>query len=85
VQVGGCGFDEFSAAARALPGVAACAPEQAEDGLTAAALSVSSENDARPAVFKLAVDRGWTLYEMSLRRNSLEDVFRSLTVGGDDK
>ena len=35
--------------------------------------------DPREAVFRLAVDRGWTLLEMSQRRPSLEELFVRLT------
>ena len=80
---GGCSFEELAEAVRGLPGIAACSPETGEEGLVAAALSVGTDADVRPDVFKLAVAKGWILYEMTLRHNSLEDVFRSLTVGGD--
>jgi ABC-2 type transport system ATP-binding protein len=83
VQAGGRSFGELSEAVRGIPGIAACSPEAGEEGLVSAALSVDTDADVRPDVFKLAVAKGWILYEMTLRHNSLEDVFRSLTVGGD--
>jgi len=83
VQAGGCSQEELAAAAAALPGVAACAREDGEPGLAAVSLSVDGGNEVRPAVFSLAKERGWVLYELSLRHNSLEDVFRSLTIGGE--
>jgi len=38
------------------------------------------ERDPRPAVFELARDRGWTLWELTLEREDLEALFRELTV-----
>ncbi len=37
--------------------------------------------DLRPEVFKLMVDRGWVLLELHRDSQTLEDVFRSLTIG----
>ncbi len=37
--------------------------------------------DLRPEIFKLAVDRGWVLLELHRDSQTLEDVFRSLTIG----
>lgn len=39
----------------------------------------AAEADPREAVFRLAVDQGWTLLEMSQRRPSLEELFVRLT------
>ncbi len=48
-------------------------------------LSVTDDKDPRPEVFALARDNNWIIYEMALEKNSLEDVFRTLTIGGDDE
>jgi len=37
----------------------------------------------RGQVSRLVSSRGWILYELALERNSLEDVFRTLTAGGE--
>jgi ABC-2 type transport system ATP-binding protein len=37
--------------------------------------------DLRPEIFKLMVDRGWVLLELHRDSQTLEDVFRSLTIG----
>lgn len=43
---------------------------------------VSEENvDLRPDLFKLIVDKGWVLLELHRDSQTLEDVFRSLTIG----
>ncbi len=46
--------------------------------------AISGNKDVRPNISKLVSQQGWDLYELSLRRNSLEDVFRTLTTGGDN-
>jgi ABC-2 type transport system ATP-binding protein len=37
--------------------------------------------DLRPELFKLIVDKGWVLLELHRDSQSLEDVFRNLTIG----
>ncbi|HEX8791881.1 MAG TPA: ATP-binding cassette domain-containing protein [Polyangiaceae bacterium] len=37
--------------------------------------------DLRPEVFKLIVDKGWVMLELHRDAQTLEDVFRSLTIG----
>jgi len=37
--------------------------------------------DLRPELFKLMVDKGWVLLELHRDSQTLEDVFRSLTIG----
>ena len=39
-------------------------------------------DDIRPALFRLAVLRGWTLYELHQEAGSIEDLFRDLTTPG---
>ena len=39
------------------------------------------EVDLRPELFKLVVDKGWVLLELHRDAQTLEDVFRSLTIG----
>ena len=42
-------------------------------------ISISGTRDVREDVFKRTVEKGWTILEMHLHRNNLEDVFRNLT------
>ncbi|MBN1617148.1 MAG: ATP-binding cassette domain-containing protein [Spirochaetales bacterium] len=56
-----------------------------EERLCGYVLSVTDDKDPRPEVFALARDNNWIIYEMALEKNSLEDVFRTLTIGGDDE
>lgn len=45
-------------------------------------LNVTPEGDPAGEVFKLCVEKGWVLEEMTPRESSLEDVFRELTENG---
>ena len=40
----------------------------------------TAESDPREAIFRLAVDRGWTLTTLAAEKASLEDVFVRLTT-----
>jgi len=53
-----------------------------ENGRARVTLTVAGAADIRPQLFRLAVDRGWTLYELHQEAGSLEDLFRDLTTPG---
>jgi ABC-2 type transport system ATP-binding protein len=72
------------AALEGVPGVASCSAA-AEGDRVASTLSLTKEKDCRPEVARLILEKGWDLYEMETRKNSLEDVFRTLTAGGNEK
>lgn len=88
VQVAGCTHSELEKAFTAISGVSTVSvrsgEENSPDGsLTTAVLSMEGDLDLRGAVFSAVCKNNWILYEMSLERNSLEDVFRTLTTGGE--
>ena len=60
----------------AMPGVTSAT----ERGSGRFLIEHTAEADPREAVFRLAVDQGWVLMEMSPRQASLEDVFVRLTT-----
>ncbi len=84
VQVAGVSQAEFAEAARSVRSVAGVSSFEGEAGLAALRLSIEGEADVRGDVFDLVKGRGWSLREMSMERNSLEDVFRTLTAGGNE-
>ena len=65
-----------------LGGVASCTV-QAEEGRVLASVRLEKGEDIRPSIARLVMTHNWDLYEMQLRKNSLEDVFRTLTTGGE--
>ncbi len=44
-------------------------------------LTADLKTELRPAIFKLAKEKDWTLWELYQEETSLEDIFRSLTAG----
>ncbi len=66
-----------------LPGVRGVQPTGTrEDGRASFSVSADATADVRPAIFQLARDRGWTLYELHQESRSLEDLFHELTREG---
>lgn len=82
--VGKADAGSLKAALEGSGGVASCTVAAEGDRL-AATLSLTREQDVRPDIARLILGRGWDLYEMETRKNSLEDVFRTLTAGGNEK
>jgi len=79
VEVEGTGVVE---ALRGLPGVTGMEDGGVRDGRARVTLTAAAQDDLRPAVFRLASERGWTLYELHQEAGSLEELFRQLTTEG---
>ena len=54
-------------------------PSGVTDGYRAFMLRVEANADPRAEIYRLAVDRRWTLRELARRRATLEDVFVEIT------
>lgn len=80
VEAAGAGVTE---GLRGLPGVTGVDELGAEHGRTRVTVMAAGDADLRPAVYRLAVERGWTLYELYQEGGSLEELFRQLTTKGD--
>jgi ABC-2 type transport system ATP-binding protein len=65
---------------RALPGVTNAAVTAHDAAGARFEVHVAGGQDAREAVFRLAVAEGWGLLELHRRATSLEDVFHQLTA-----
>ncbi|EID86095.1 ABC-type multidrug transport system, ATPase component [Treponema sp. JC4] len=87
ITVGGS-FEDVSAKLKGLAGVANVTllgsenvngPAASETALNNILISVSGNEEIRPAVAKTCVENGFNLYEISVQKNSLEDVFHALT------
>ena len=48
-------------------------------------IALAEDNSVGPEIARSVVQKGWDMFEMKLTRNSLEDVFRSVTTGGSEK
>jgi ABC-2 type transport system ATP-binding protein len=72
---------EVEAALSALGGVRKMSEIPTDERAHAYELVSDQEVDLRPDLFKLIVDKGWVLLELHRDSQTLEDVFRSLTIG----
>lgn len=70
---------ELEACWAAHPDVARFECTPADDGYVHCVLRPRAETDLRPALFALAVERGWRVRELSRRQQSLEEIFLRLT------
>ena len=87
----GCAADELAALLADVPGVVSARPADAGAGESGKAESASvviqaeSGVEVRPEIFRLLAKKDWPIFELSRVSNTLEDVFRSLTVGAEEK
>jgi ABC-2 type transport system ATP-binding protein len=72
---------EIEATLRGVPGVKTVAVVPGEDKSATYEITTERSVDLRPELFRLIVDKGWTLLELHRDTQKLEDVFRDLTIG----
>lgn len=88
---GGASFTEAQKALAKIDGV--CGVEKAaetekikgERKLCGLRVLLKEGVEARKEIFSAAVANKWTIYQMEIQKNSLEDVFHTLTQGKDEK
>jgi ABC-2 type transport system ATP-binding protein len=68
-----------------VSGVLRCEKVAGEDGAHAFAIDGGPTDDLRKTLFRTAVDNRWTLLELVRESASLEDVFRNLTTGEENR
>ena len=71
--------EEAAELAKAISGVSAVSTNSLEGGLTELVVSINGEAEIRPELIKKLVKDGFDLYEAALNKNTLEDVFHTLT------
>ena len=71
---------QLSESRKGIEGIQSLSFEKSETGATAL-IAIQGDLEIRPAVAKAVLSSGYDLYELSLQRNSLEDVFHILTTG----
>jgi ABC-2 type transport system ATP-binding protein len=72
---------EVEDALRKVDGVKKLSEVPNDDHAHAFELSGDDDNDLRPEIFQLMVARGWVLLELHRDAQTLDEVFRSLTIG----
>ena len=83
ILVANTNFDSLSAAIKAIPevqDVTLCKNQEAENaGNIEVLISVKGQTELRPQIAKVVVQNNWDLLELSVQKNTLEDVFHVLT------
>ena len=72
---------EVAVALGAIRGVAKVGELPTDDRAHSYELTSERDIDLRPELFKLVADKGWVLLELHRDTQTLEDVFRNLTIG----
>ncbi len=81
VFVGFGGIDGSSAieVAKSITGVSNASVNATENGHSELVVSIKGEDEIRPQLVKKLVEKGCDIYEMAIQKNTLEDVFHTLT------
>lgn len=90
LTLGGANFTDVQKELSKIEGVSGlakteCEKIKGERKLCSVRLSVQEGVEARKEIFQAAVKNSWTIYEMGVQKNSLEDVFHTLTQGKEEK
>jgi ABC-2 type transport system ATP-binding protein len=72
---------EIESALRSIKGISKVHELPTDDKAHAYELAADQEADIRPELFQMVVQKGWVLLELHRDAQTLEDVFRHLTVG----
>lgn len=83
ILVANTNFDSLFTAIKAIPevqDVTLCKNQEAENaGNIEVLISVKGQSELRPQIAKVVVQNNWDLLELSVQKNTLEDVFHVLT------
>ncbi|MCR4580089.1 MAG: ABC transporter ATP-binding protein [Treponema sp.] len=79
ITLAGKASEEACEIAKAINGVSGISVNQLEDGKAQLTISVNGDAEIRPQLIKELVEKGFDLYEATISKNSLEDVFHALT------
>lgn len=90
LTLGGASFTDAQKILSKIDGVVGAAKVETtekikgERKLCSLRLSVKENAEVRKEIFDAAVKNKWTIYEMGVQKNSLEDVFHALTQGKEE-
>lgn len=90
LTLGGAGISDAQKVLSKIDGVCGVAKVETaekikgERKLCSVRLSVKENAEVRKEIFDAAVKNKWTIYEMGVQKNSLEDVFHALTQGKEE-
>ncbi|MBQ1832492.1 MAG: ABC transporter ATP-binding protein [Treponema sp.] len=69
----------------AVSGVDTCTVSEDAEGFLQATVGIKTDEEIRHKLAKTVVKNDWGLYALEMQKNSLEDVFRALTTGGEER
>jgi ABC-2 type transport system ATP-binding protein len=72
-------FDMMNVQLRAIPAIAHVSLLEERNGTKRMSIDTETSSDVRRELFKLCVQKGWSVLEMHREQTSLEDIFRQLT------
>ena len=89
LTIGGANYTDVQKALSKIEGVSSVAKVEGEKikgerKICSVRLAVQEGVEARKEIFAAAVKNSWTIYEMGVQKNSLEDVFHALTQGKEE-
>ena len=89
LTIGGANYTDVQKALSKIEGVSSVAKVEGEKikgerKICSVRLAVQEGVEARKEIFAAAVKNSWTIYEMGVQKNSLEDVFHVLTQGKEE-
>jgi ABC-2 type transport system ATP-binding protein len=85
VAANGVPADAIRSRLGSISGVSSCKSTVGEDGAHSFTIDTETAEDLRKSLFRAAVDNRWTLLELVRESASLEDVFRNLTTGEENR
>lgn len=91
LTIGGASFEQISGFLKTVEGVDSLSQTQPDNSLNqntslvGVLVSVKGNSEIRPDLFKAIAQNNADLYEMSIMKNSLEDVFHAVTAGENEK
>lgn len=83
IKLRGASFEEVNSILREICGDAGIEMIYDND-FTSIMINSTDSEDLRPLIFDAAVKNGWIIYEMKQESESLENIFRELTAGGNN-
>lgn len=84
VEIGGASFVDVASVLKTVPNVQSVSEvvldEVMAKKMVSVLVSAQANVELRPAIARVVSEKGWDLYGLSIKQNSLEDVFRSITT-----
>ncbi len=84
LRIGGASYDDIAAELGVIEGVTGITRNHDDEGLVCLTAHGRDDVDIRPEIFRRVAGRGWVIYEMARETKTLENIFRDLTLGGNE-